>query len=161
MAGASSAISAGISYGVTDALGLNPMLDSNGTFIKDAQGNIQYGTAAASAYSKLPALDKLGDSLFWQQTGLNATAQGALGQLQGGSFQDSFTASLAASVGRTANTGVGDWAMKNDIAAGDWSKALLHAGIGAAQAQLTGQDAAAGAIGGATAELLAAANDSS
>ena len=75
-------------------------------------------------------------------------------------FKDGFTASLAGSVGRTANTGVGDWAMKNDIAAGDWSKALLHAGIGAAQAQLTGQDATAGAIGGASAELLAPANDS-
>ena len=121
---------------------------------------MQYGNQAATAFKALPALDKMGNSLFWQQAGLNATAQGALGALQGGSFQDSFMASATSSVGSNFNAAVGDWADKNGFTGGDFSKVLLHAGIGAAQAGLTKQNVAAGAIGAATAELLSPLNDS-
>ena len=157
--GAISAVSAGLTYGINDTLGLNARVDGSGNVIK-VDGVTQYGNAAATAFKALPALDQMGNSLFWQQAGLNATAQGALSALQGASFKDSFMASAASSVGSNFNKAVGDWAQQNGFTAGDFSKILLHAGIGAAQAGLTKQNVAAGAIGGATAELLSPINDS-
>ena len=159
-AGAISAMSAGLTYGVNDALGLNAKIDATTGKEVTVNGVVQYGNDAATAFKALPAIDKLGNSLFWQQAGLNATAQGALSALQGASFKDSFMASAASSVGSNFNKAVGDWAQQNGFTAGDFSKVLLHAGIGAAQSKLTGQNVAAGAIGGAAAELLSPLSNS-
>lgn len=122
--------------------------------VKDAAGNIQYQTEFGAQYAKLGALEKLGTGTFWAQTGASAGAQGLASVATGGKFGQGALGGIGSAVGGNFNTAVGDWAQQNGIAGGDWSKMLLHAGIGGAQAALTGKDALAGAIGGAAAEAL-------
>jgi len=151
-AGATSALTAGVTYGMNDAMGMYAH-NADGSVATNANGPVL--SDAGQAYKAMPALDKLGTSTFWTQTGVGATVQGALSNVQGGSFTNGLTGSVAGSVGTTFNSAVGDWATQNGIAGGDPAKVLLHATIGAAQASLTGQNALSGALGGASAEALA------
>ena len=153
-AGATSALTAGVTYGVSDYLGLNPQYDASGNVIKDSAGKVQYATQYGAKYANMSALEKLGTSTWWTQASVNAITQGAIAEARGGKFEDGALGSVTTSLGSTLNSAVGDWAKQNDIANGDWSKVLLHSGIGALQAEATNQDALAGAIGGATAEVL-------
>jgi hypothetical protein len=173
--GAISAFTAGVAYGVSDALGLSAQVDSNGVTqgvnggpanlnINPETGQafnpIKYVTENGQKYAALSAMDKLGTSEFWTMAAANTTASGIASAAGGGKFSDGLLGGAAGVVGSTLNTAVGDWAFKNDIAPGDLSKVILHASIGAAQAKLTKHDALAGAIGGATAEVLSPlAND--
>ena len=94
--GAISAVAAGVSYGVADSLGLNPVTDQNGVVqgIHGGPANtasnagtafnpVQYGSLQGQVYNHLSPLDKLGTGTFWTLAGTRGLTQGALADEHG------------------------------------------------------------------------------
>ncbi len=149
-AGATSALMAGVSFGVSDALGLNAQYDAAGNVMKDTQGNVIYQTANGADYAKLTALQKLGDSNWWTLTGANAAASGVVAEINGGNFTQGFTGGMLGSLSAGGAGVIGDQTQGNALA-----NISAHAVLGCASAAASGKDCGSGALGGAASASLA------
>ena len=161
-AGATSAVAAGVSYGVADSLGLNPVTDQNGVVqgIHGGPANldptagtafnpVQYGSLQGQVYNHLSTLDKLGTGTFWTLAGTRGLTQGALAVAQGGKFATGVVGGLAGTLTSTGANLVGDLAP-----AFSPGNVALHTALGCVGALAGRQDCAAGAIGGGVSALV-------
>lgn len=150
-----SAASAGVTYGVDQYVnGANTASTATST-TTTAPSTVQTGgevvqSGTNGAGNGLSNLDRLSTAAYWEQTALNATAQGALAKLQGGSFQDGFTGSVVGSLAASGAGIIGDYTSGDTL-----SNIAAHAVLGCASAAANRKDCASGAIGGAASASLA------
>jgi filamentous hemagglutinin len=131
-----SGLTAGLTAGLTQGLGFNEMAG-----VKDVGGGIVKGTYDAAQLGNA-ALGIAGRGVV--NAGVNTA-------IYGGSFGEAFRQSVISDAAAVGANAIGQtWGGGQNPA----MQTLAHAGLGAAAAALRGQDAVAGAIGGATESAL-------
>ncbi|WP_428826694.1 filamentous hemagglutinin N-terminal domain-containing protein [Azonexus sp. IMCC34842] len=158
-AGATSALMAGVAAGVSSMVNGSAASSTANTTtsIDSGSQNLQLGNSgtATTATSSIK-LDTLMSANYWQQTGLNALAKGALTKAQGGKFEDGLIGSVVGSLAASGAGIVGGLTQDNTLA-----NIVSHAVLGCAVAAASNQDCGSGALGGAASASLARVIDSS
>ncbi|UCV08556.1 hemagglutinin repeat-containing protein [Dechloromonas denitrificans] len=152
-AGATSALMAGVAAGVSSMVNGSAASSTANTTtsIDSGSQNLQLGNSgtATTATSSIK-LDTLMSANYWQQTGLNALAKGALTKAQGGKFEDGLIGSVVGSLAASGAGIVGNMTQDNTLA-----NIVSHAVLGCAVAAASNQDCGSGALGGAASASLA------
>ncbi len=152
-AGATSALMAGVAAGVSSMVNGSAASSTANTTtsIDSGSQNLQLGNSGATTTAaSVNKLDTLMSANYWQQTGLNALAKGALTKAQGGKFEDGLIGSVVGSLAASGAGIVGGLTQDNTLA-----NIVSHAVLGCAVAAASNQDCGSGALGGAASASLA------
>lgn len=145
-AGSVSAVSAGIAYGIDGYV--NGATNASTTTALKLPGDLGAQSGVNGANS-LSTLEKLGTLKYWEQTALNATAQGVLAKVQGGKFVDGFKGSVLGSLGAAGADIIGVETQGMGL-----TNVITHALLGCGVAAAGGKDCGSGALGGAASAIV-------